>query len=1318
MTSPLSLSTQFYLTQEITACESKHPANNQLQCQQCFIIAWHTPPNTSLTKRVENLLNAKLVNNTLAPPLFIITPRQGTISAWSSKAQSLFTTCQIEGCYRIERLWSYTNSDSSTLNSTQINNLAESYFDKMTQQVLFEWQQCQQLFNQSQPKPLEILDISTKQKIQSINQSMGLALSPVEIDYLTSLYNKLARNPTDAELMMFAQVNSEHCRHKIFNAKWIIDNQPMPHSLFAMIRNTYKNAPQDISIAYDDNAAVLTGDKSMAWQNDKDSHQYHLNSLNSSVQIKVETHNHPTAISPYPGAATGSGGELRDEAATGRGGIPKAGLVGYSVSQLHIPQRPLDFENPTLGKPQHIRSSLEIMLQAPLGAARYNNEFGRPCIVGYFRSFLREVNQQYYGYHKPIMLAGGLGSITQENIDKKPIKNGSLLIVLGAAAQLIGLGGGAISSKKNTQHNEALDFSSVQRDNAEIQRRCQEVITRCSYLGAKNPIVSIHDVGAGGISNALPELVNDSQQGAIIDLRKVLSDEPSMSPMEIWCNESQERYVLAIEPHNLALFEKICERERCPMAVVGTSTDKDCLQVTDSLLEKDAVNLPLSDLLGKMPKMLKKEEKISTQKTHKNKNQKRNDNTLEKIAIEVLRHPTVGDKSFLITIGDRSVGGLVHRDQMIGHKQIPVADCGITLRDYINYSGEAMSIGERTPIAIENSAAAARMAVAEAITNMLATPLDSLSQIKLSCNWMAAAQQKGMGKDLYDAVHTVGLEFCPELDIAIPVGKDSMSMQTEWTAQQNTHKVTSPLSLIVSAFALLPDTRNNATPLLNANATIKTDLWLIDLGLNKNRLKHTILDEIIDISSNNIFNDYDEVADITAHTLKNGFKLIQQLRKNDLLLAYHDRSDGGLWTTLCEMLFTSECSLTLEKQCTTDELIAFLFNEEIAMVVETPQSHRKNIQTLFSSSPIAEHCHHLGSPTQTTNKTLSINTPQSNHTFDLNKLQCHWNETSYHIKKLRDNPECVEQERKQLQNQNNPNKPNATLTPYLSNKLSKLLASPTYQASLNREIQTPNILSTLPKIAILREQGINGHQEMAFAFYQAGFQPIDVHMSDILNGSNILQECVGLAACGGFSYGDVLGAGGGWAKSILFNPFAHDQFQQFFHRSNTFSLGVCNGCQMLSHLKKIIPGAEQWNTFTHNQSAQFEARLIQLKITKSPSILLADMEECILPTVVSHGEGRINHTQPNQTLPPKEIQCAHYVDSHHQITTQYPANPNGSTDGITALTSTDGRATIMMPHPERTFRLSQYSWHPKEWGKFNDISPWMKLFTNAKGFVK
>lgn len=1277
------------------------------------MVAWHQPPKEADIKRVQALLDAKHLKNLNHAPRcdFIIAPRQGTISAWSSKACSLFSTCQIDGCYRAERLLYYQHA--SPIDPQQIESIAQPLFDRMTQQVMYHWQDCQRLFSHNPYKPLKKYDISSVKKLQSINKSLGLALATSEITYLQNLYQHLQREPTDAELMMFAQVNSEHCRHKIFNAQWQIDDQPMPHSLFAMIRHTFQQSPGGIGIAYDDNAAVLHGGESLLWQSDHKDHHYTLVSTPSDIQIKVETHNHPTAISPFPGAATGSGGELRDEAATGRGGTPKAGLTGFSVSHLNLPNRPLPFEETSLGKPYHISSSLEVMLQAPIGAARYNNEFGRPCISGYFRSYLRRQNNSYYGYHKPIMLAGGLGYIRRDNVHKHPIQAGSLLIVLGAAAQLIGLGGGAMSSKKNTDDNTGLDFSSVQRENAEVQRRCQEVISRCAYLGENNPIISIHDVGAGGISNALPELVHEHHQGAVIDLRKTLSDEPAMSPMEIWCNESQERFVVAIREESLPLFEKICQRERCPMAVVGISTTEQQLIVKDSLLDEEVVNLPLDKLLGKMPRLNKIDQR-QDKKEHPHPSHHCSPSyTLTELLQMVLKHPTVGDKSFLITIGDRSVGGLVHRDQMIGAKQLPVADCGITLRDYMTQAGEAMSMGERTPLAIDDAPASARMAVAEAITNMLGVPLNTLSQIKLSCNWMAASQLPGMGKALYDAVHAVGIQLCPQLGIAIPVGKDSMSMQTQWMDKsQNQQKhVISPISLVVSAFATLDSIDNNYTPLIEQTHSQTYDFWLIDLSLGQTRLRHSIADEILNIHSYPKLSCYNQVPDISAQALIDGFELLQNIKKQKLLLAYHDRSDGGLWASLCEMLFVNDLSLHLD-YChqSTENVMAHLLNEEIGFIIVTAYEQQQKLKTLFKSSSLTPHCHYLGHARTQNPNTLTITEGDNIHHFSLQELQQDWNETNYCLKKLRDYAPCVEQERQQIK------QANTTLTPKLNHQLTTLLQSTDYQQRIakNSTPQTPAIVKNKPKVAILREQGVNGHQEMAFAFYRAGFQPIDVHMSDIMGGNRILQECLGLAVCGGFSYGDVLGAGGGWAKSILFHSSTREQFTHFFHRPETFSLGVCNGCQMLSHLKELIPGAEQWSTFTHNQSAQFEARLSQIKIAASPSVLLKGMTDCVIPTIISHGEGQIN---PAEALPPASLCAAHFVDSAHQFTTQYPANPNGSQKGITALTSTDGRATIMMPHPERTFRLSQYSWYPKQWQSFHDISPWMKLFTNAKDFV-
>ncbi|NNL06204.1 MAG: phosphoribosylformylglycinamidine synthase, partial [Gammaproteobacteria bacterium] len=1113
---------------------------------------------------------------------------------------------------------------------------------------------------------------------------LGLALSPDEIDYLVDYFTSMRRNPGDAELMMFAQANSEHCRHKIFNADWIIDGVEQDTSLFKMIRNTHDKHPENVLSAYSDNSAVISSHNGRRLMTDAE-HRYVYSDEHIAMLMKVETHNHPTAISPFPGAATGSGGEIRDEGATGRGSKPKVGLCGFSVSNLNIPGFAQPWETDH-GKPARIVSALDIMIEGPIGAAAFNNEFGRPNIAGYFRTFEETVpsadGSEVRGYHKPIMLAGGYGNIREQHIEKLDLPVDTPIIVLGGPVMLIGLGGGAASSMDSGASAEDLDFASVQRGNPEIERRCQEVIDGCWKQGDDNPILSIHDVGAGGLSNALPELVYDGGRGAEFELREVHNDEPGMTPMQIWCNESQERYVIAVSPEKLDNFKALCERERCPYAVLGRTTEELQLTVTDRHFNNRPVDMPLDVLLGKPPKMLRDVSRLDVP-------QQAFDIAeidIEQAAFDVLRLPTVAGKSFLITIGDRSVTGMVVRDQMVGPWQVPVADVAVTTSSYDGYKGEAMAVGERTPLALLDAPASGRMAIAEALTNIAAADIENLSDIKLSANWMAPAGHPGEDAKLYDTVKAVGMELCPQLGIAIPVGKDSMSMKTVWEQDGEQRSVTAPLSLIISAFAPVGDVRRTLTPQLRTDKGA-TELLLIDLGNGSNRLGASALaqtrKQIGDTPP-----DLDDVEQFMAF-----FAALQQLNREHLVLAWHDRSDGGLMACLCEMAFAGHCGLEIQLDSLQGDNAAILFNEELGGVLQVRSADLDQVNRILASHQLDTCTHALGSVTA--NSHISI-TRGVYTVFAATRdaLQLAWSETSYRIQALRDNPKCAQQEFD-------------TITAHDHGINIELGFDPA------DDISAPYInIAARPRMAILREQGVNGQLEMAAAFDRAGFETIDVHMSDILEHGMALDDFKGLVACGGFSYGDVLGAGEGWAKTILFNPRARDTFSSFFNRNDTFSLGVCNGCQMMANLKSLIPGAEHWPHFVRNTSEQFEARFSLVEVMDSPSVLLAGMQGSRMPIAVAHGEGRAEFRQGGI---PDELQTAlRYVNHEGSATEAYPLNPNGSPQGITGFCSDDGRATIMMPHPERVFRTVQNSWHPDEWG---EDAPWIRLFRNARVWV-
>ncbi|MCO8047125.1 phosphoribosylformylglycinamidine synthase [Acinetobacter towneri] len=1204
----------------------------------------------------------------------LVTPRVGTISPWSSKATDIFANCNTP-VHRLERGVLFTLKGITDVS----NEVKQVLHDRMTESVFNHINDAAALFVETEPKPLNSIDIlgEGKAALVKANSEFGFALSDEEIDYLTEAFIKLGRNPHDIELMMFAQANSEHCRHKIFGSEWTIDGEVQPLSLFQMIKNTYKESPTDVLSAYKDNASVIVGFDTQRFYPKKDAatghYVYKYKSQAAHILMKVETHNHPTAIAPFAGAATGSGGEIRDEGATGRGGKPKAGLTGFTVSNLNIP----GFEQPweeNYGKPSRMASPLQIMIEGPLGGAAFNNEFGRPALNGYFRTFEQNVNGEVKGFHKPIMIAGGYGNIRPDHVEKDPIQPGDLLIVLGGPAMLIGLGGGAASSVDSGTMGENLDFASVQRENPEMERRCQEVIDTCWRLEDANPIVSVHDVGAGGISNAMPELVNDHELGAVLDLRKIPSLEPGMSPMEIWSNEAQERYVLAIRPSSLELFESICARERCPFAVLGEATEARHLTVEDPLFNNKAVDMPMQVLLGGTPRMSRSYESIERQGDDFDAAQVTD---LKDAIYRVIKNPTVASKSFLITIGDRSITGMVARDQLVGPWQVPVADAAVTTTSLQGFTGEAMAMGERPPVALLNPAASARLAVAESISNIMSAKIDQISDIKLSANWMAAAGQKGEDQALFEGVKAIGMEMCPALGIAIPVGKDSLSMRTTWNDEGVDKSVTSPMSGVITAFAPVTDVRKTLTPELKNTDSV---LVRIDLSKGQFRLGGSILAQVYK-AIGSVTPDVDNFDEFKAF-----FALVQDWNNRGLIQAYHDIGDGGLLATVTEMMFASRLGVALE-----DQSVAALFAEEIGAVLQISKADWANLAAEVAASTLKDAISVVGTVNNTDQ--LAVN----GLVLERADLQTAWSEVSHQIQRLRDNSETADQEFALITDKNHKG----------------LIAQPTFD--LNEPVEAPYINTRRPNMVILREQGVNGHVEMAAAFDKVGFNTVDVHMSDLLAGRVDLDDFEGLVACGGFSYGDVLGAGGGWAKSVLFNPKLRDQFEKFFNRQETFSLGICNGCQMLSQLAPLIPGAEAWPRFHRNTSEVFEARSVNVRVEKSNSVLLQDMEGSILPIAVAHGEGRVVAPEANlAALNAGNQVILRYVDSHGNATQHYPMNPNGSPEGISGVTSKDGRATIMMPHPERNFRALQHSWKPEEW---TEDGAWLRMFRNARKFI-
>ncbi|KXS38872.1 MAG: phosphoribosylformylglycinamidine synthase [Halomonadaceae bacterium T82-2] len=1234
--------------------------------------------------------------------LFLVVPRLGTISPWSSKATDIARNCGLDKVCRIERGIAYRVRLDGVLSESAFSAIVDTLHDRMTETVLANTTDAVKLFAHHEPAPLGQVDIlgGGRAALVEANGALGLALADDEIDYLVEAFRNLERNPSDVELMMFAQANSEHCRHKIFNAEWTIDGEVQPHSLFQMIRNTHQHAPEGILSAYSDNAAVIEGSEAgrfFAEPRLGDSEaRYAATREPIHILMKVETHNHPTAIAPHPGAATGSGGEIRDEGATGRGGKPKAGLTGFAVSNLRIPEFVQPWEAFDYGKPERIQSALAIMLEAPIGGAAFNNEFGRPNLNGYFRTYEQDAvgadGIERRGYHKPVMLAGGYGNIRAPHVEKGEIPVGARLIVMGGPAMLIGLGGGAASSMASGSSSEDLDFASVQRDNPEIERRAQEVIDRCWALGEGNPIAFIHDVGAGGLSNALPELVKDGGRGGRFELRDVPNAEPGMSPLEIWCNEAQERYVLAVAAEDLETFDALCQRERCPYAVVGEATEAHHLRVHDGHFDSLPVDLPMSVLFGKPPKMQRGFEREARPMPGADF-----DNLDLREALDrVLRLPAVASKSFLITIGDRSITGMVARDQMVGPWQVPVADCAVTTAAFDTHAGEAMAMGERPPVALIDPAASARLAVAETITNLAAAPVAALGNVRLSANWMSAADHPGENQALYDAVHAVGMELCPALGIAVPVGKDSMSMRTAWQEGEGDaaedKMVTAPLTLNITGFAPVTDALKTLTPQLRLDQD-ESDLILIDLGAGRNRLGGSALAQVYGQVG-------DECPDLDdAEDLKAFFTVIQGLNADGKLLAYHDRSDGGLLVTLLEMAFAGRGGLEIKLDWLIDDAYAApgaLFAEELGAVIQVNRQDTEFVLAQFAAAGI-ETCGVIARPRYDDQVRVTLfEEPLLETTRAL--AQRTWAETSYRLQALRDNPDCAKAEFDNLLDLRDPG----------------LCAEPTF--AVDEDVTAPFVNTARPRMAILREQGVNGHVEMAAAFDRAGFETFDVHMSDILAGRVDLATMKGLVACGGFSYGDVLGAGGGWAKSVRFNERARAQFADFFARDDSFALGVCNGCQMLSQLKELIPGAESWPRFVRNESEQFEARVSMVRVEQSPSILLAGMEGSRLPIAVAHGEGRAEFRDSGhlRAMQGNGQVALRYVDNYGQVTTHYPANPNGSPSGVTGLTTPDGRVTIMMPHPERVARAVTNSWRPGEWTR---DGAWMRLFRNARVWV-
>ena len=1278
---------QFRLAKLLRSLQNAVPGVRAVAAEYRHFIELERQPSAAERAVLERLLSyGEPATSAKGTPLLVV-PRLGTLSPWSSKATDIARNCGLAAVRRIER-----GTLFQVDGNIERSKIAPLLHDRMTETVLASADDAAKLFEHVTPRPLRSVPVG---QLADANQRLGLALTQDEIEYLAAAYGSMRRDPTDAELTMFAQANSEHCRHKIFNADWIIDGERQPLSLFSMIRHTHAKNPQGTVVAYSDNAAVMEGGVAKKFFPTR-SQTYEKHETLTHTVMKCETHNHPTAISPFPGASTGSGGEIRDEGATGRGAKPKAGLVGFSVSHLRLPEARQPWEEIDPGKPGRIASALDIMLEGPIGAASFNNEFGRPNLCGYFRTF----ESGNYGYHKPIMLAGGIGNISAEQSLKKDLPAGSLLIQLGGPGLLIGMGGGAASSMGAGANTEDLDFDSVQRGNAEIQRRAQEVIDRCWQLGSANPVLSIHDVGAGGLSNALPELVHAAGRGARIALRDIPSEDRGMSPREIWCNEAQERYVLAIDSSRLDEFRSICDRERCPFAVVGTATGDGRLLVEDSLLKERPVDIDLGVVLGKPPKMTRDVKRVAPRLQKL---------SLEKILLpeavsRVLRHPAVADKTFLVAIGDRTVGGLCSRDPFVGPWQVPVADCAVTLLDYEGYAGEAFAMGERTPLALIDAPASGRMAVGEALTNLAAAQVASLSRVKLSANWMAAGGAPGQDAALYDTVKAVAMELCPALGVAIPVGKDSLSMRTAWDARE----MIAPVSLIVSAFAPLADARATLTPRLRTDAG-DTELVLVDLGEGRNRLGGSILAQVYSQLG-------DECPDVDQPgLLKNFFTAVQKVSSEKLVLAYHDRSDGGLFAAACEMAFAGHCGITLSLDAVAfdaaaddvdafkrnaeeqlagrarDLALAALFSEELGALLQIRVADRPRVMETLRAAGLGD-CSHVVGTLNGRDEIAIVRNAKSVYSAKRAELQRAWSETSWRMQALRDNPECAKEEHDRILDHNDPG----------------------LSVSLSFELKKEVFVNTRakPRVAILREQGVNGQVEMAAAFDRAGFEAVDVHMTDLIAGRASLAGFKGYAAGGGFSYGDVLGGGRGWASTILHNAVVRKEFEKFFARSDTFALGACNGCQMMAALKEIVPGAGHWPRFVRNRSEQFEGRLVMVEVLESPSLFFKGMAGSRIPIVTAHGEGFSLFEKPDHM---KQAQiCMRYVDNAGMPTERYPYNPSGSPQGITGLTTADGRFTVFMPHPERAFRNVQMSWAPDHAG---EDSPWMRMFYNARRWV-
>ncbi|MBL8399423.1 MAG: phosphoribosylformylglycinamidine synthase [Candidatus Accumulibacter sp.] len=1304
------------------------PGVHVVEAEYWHLVAIKNPLSSAERRQLGELLEERLADERPRGELFLVTPRLGTISPWSSKATDIAWNSGLLGIERIERGVAWRLAVSQPLSREQRAAIVALLHDPMLETVIDDFADAATLFRHFPPRPLRRIALGEcgREALVDANRQLGLALSDDEIDYLLELFIKARRDPTDVELMMFAQANSEHCRHKIFNASWLIDGQPREETLFGMIRETHRAHPQGTVVAYADNSSVIEGGETTSFHPDAEGLYGYRQQL-THILAKVETHNHPTAISPFPGAATGAGGEIRDEGSTGRGSKPRAGLCGFSVSNLHLPEaiQPWESETASQQRPTRIASALSIMLDGPIGAAAFNNEFGRPNLAGYFRTFEQVIGdgdqQRWHGYHKPIMIAGGVGNIAADQSLKSPtLPAGTRLIQLGGPGMLIGLGGGAASSMTTGSNSEDLDFASVQRGNPEIQRRAQEVIDRCWQMGCPtgdgrqagdgNPILSIHDVGAGGISNALPELAHGAGSGARFELREVPIEEPGMSPAEIWCNEAQERYVLAIAPERLEEFALLCERERCPFAVVGTTTDDQRLLVEDRHFGNRPVDMDMAALLGKPPRLTRD----VTRRPAVGRSFDATSVELREAAYRVLRLPAVADKRFLITIGDRSVGGLTARDQMVGPWQVACADVAVTLMSFEGYLGTAFALGERTPVAVIDAPASGRMAVGEALTNLAAADVAALAEVKLSANWMAAAGVSGEDARLFETVRAVS-DLCQHLGVSIPVGKDSLSMRTAWQdAGGHRREVVSPLSLIVTSFARVGDARRTLTPQLVLDAG-DSDLLLIDLGQGRNRLGGSALAQVYNATGDDA-PDVDQPNRLTAF-----FGAIRQLAAADQLLAYHDRSDGGLFSTVCEMAFAAHCGVSIDTDglCydplindvdgnekrpnllggrSFEMLIRALFNEELGAVIQIRRTDRQAVMNVLRAAGLGACTQFIGAPNPWDRLRIIRN---AKAVFDESRieLQRAWSETSYHLQRLRDHPECAQQEFDRLLDASD-------------RGLSATLTFDPFDDELVPSISR----GARPRVAILREQGVNGHVEMAAAFDRAGFAAVDVHMSDLLAGRVALADFQGAVACGGFSYGDVLGAGQGWAKTILFNPRVRAEFTAFFARPDTFALGVCNGCQMMSALKTMIPGAEAWPRFERNRVEQFEARLSMVEIADSPSIFFSGMAGSRLPVVVSHGEGRAVFSDAEQQS--RALVALHHIDSQGRPSEIYPHNPNGSPGGITGLTTADGRFTILMPHPERVFRCVQMSWHPDEWRRHGrDESPWMRMFRNARRWV-